>query len=42
MHKSTRRYGTNPAPRGPLNWQWVEAILRAIDRYGPGTGADDA
>jgi hypothetical protein len=31
-------YGANPAPRGPLNWQWVQAILRAIDKYGPGMG----
>jgi hypothetical protein len=29
-------YGTNPRPRGPLNWDWVQAILRALDRYGPG------
>jgi pimeloyl-ACP methyl ester carboxylesterase len=29
-------YGSNPKPRGPLNWEWVQAILRAIDRYGGG------
>jgi hypothetical protein len=27
-------YGNNPQPRGPLNWQWVQAILRAIDKHG--------
>lgn len=31
-------YGPNPAPRGPLNWQWVQAILRAIDKHSPGMG----
>ena len=31
-------YGPNPAPRGPLNWQWVQAILRAIDRHSAGMG----
>lgn len=30
-------YGNNPQPRGPLNWAWVQAILRAIDKYGGGT-----
>jgi hypothetical protein len=29
-------YGDNPKPRGPLNWEWVHAILRAIDKYGGG------
>jgi len=29
-------YGDNPKPRGPLNWQWVQAILRAIDKHGSG------
>ena len=29
-------YGDNPRPRGPLNWQWVQAILRAIDKHGGG------
>lgn len=29
-------YGANPKPRGPLNWQWVQAILRAIDKRGGG------
>jgi hypothetical protein len=29
-------YGDNPQPRGPLNWSWVQAILRAIDRHGGG------
>jgi hypothetical protein len=25
-------YGSDPSPRGPLNWKWVQAILRAIDK----------
>jgi hypothetical protein len=29
-------YGQNERPRGPLNWEWVQAILRALDKYGPG------
>lgn len=29
-------YGNNPNPRGPLNWQWVQAILRAIDKNASG------
>ena len=29
-------YGTNPKPRGPLNWEWVQAILRAIDKNAGG------
>jgi hypothetical protein len=29
-------YGPNPQPRGPLNWAWVQAILRAIDKNSPG------
>jgi len=29
-------YGTNPKPRGPLNWEWVQAILRAVDKHGGG------
>lgn len=29
--------------RGPLNWEWMQAILRAIDRYTPhGSGASIA
>jgi hypothetical protein len=31
-------YGPNPRPKGPLNWEWVQAILRAIDKYGGGMG----
>jgi hypothetical protein len=27
-------YGANPKPKGPLNWEWVQAILRAIDKHG--------
>jgi hypothetical protein len=29
-------YGNNPQPRGPLNWAWVQAILRAVDKHGGG------
>jgi len=29
-------YGNNPEERGPLNWSWVQAILRAIDKHGGG------
>lgn len=29
-------YGNNPQERGPLNWQWVQAILRAVDQHGGG------
>jgi Serine aminopeptidase, S33 len=29
-------YGNDPEPRGPLNWKWVQAILRALDRNGHG------
>jgi hypothetical protein len=25
-------YGHDPSPRGPLNWKWVQAILRAVDK----------
>ena len=30
------QYGSNPKPRGPQNWEWVQAILRAIDKHGAG------
>ena len=26
-------YGDNPKPRGPWNWEWVQASLRALDRH---------
>jgi hypothetical protein len=26
-------YGPNARPRGPLNWEWVQAMLRAIDKH---------
>ncbi|MCW2306707.1 lipase family protein [Rhodobium gokarnense] len=26
-------YGNNPRQKGPLNWEWVQAIFRAIDRH---------
>jgi hypothetical protein len=29
-------YGNNPEERGPLNWKWVQAILRALDKHGGG------
>jgi len=29
-------YGNDPQARGPLNWKWVQAILRAIDKNSPG------
>src|SRR4029077_12850885 len=29
-------YGTNPLQKGPENWAWVQAIVRAIDKYGGG------
>src|SRR5258708_10817252 len=32
-------YGTNPRPRGPLNWEWVQAILRAVNKHGGRMGA---
>jgi hypothetical protein len=31
-------YGTNPKAKGPLNWEWVQAILRALDKHGGGMG----
>jgi hypothetical protein len=27
-------YGLNPKPKGPLNWEWVQAILRTLDNHG--------
>jgi hypothetical protein len=29
-------YGANTKPKGPLNWEWVQAILRALDKHGGG------
>jgi hypothetical protein len=29
-------YGDQPGERGPLNWKWVQAILRALDKHGHG------
>jgi len=29
-------YGTNPKQKGPQNWEWVQSILRAIDKRGGG------
>lgn len=34
-----REYGENRRPRGPLNWEWVQATLRAVDKHGGGMGA---
>ncbi|HET9575343.1 MAG TPA: hypothetical protein VFP04_03015 [Nitrospira sp.] len=31
-------YGANTEPKGPLNREWVQAILRALDKYGGGIG----
>jgi hypothetical protein len=33
-------YGPNPQPRGPENWHWVQAIVRAIDKHGFGMSGD--
>lgn len=33
-------YGANPKPRGPLNSEWVQAILRALDKHGGGMSQD--
>lgn len=33
-------YGSNPQARGPENWRWVQAIVRAIDKYGFGMSSD--
>ncbi|PBB20400.1 alpha/beta hydrolase [Mesorhizobium sp. WSM4313] len=32
-------YGSNPKQRGPLNWEWVHAILKALDKHGGGMSA---
>jgi hypothetical protein len=29
-------YGNEPAPRGPENWRWVQAIVRTLDKYAGG------
>lgn len=31
-----QEYGENPRPRGPQNWEWVQAIIRAIDKHHEG------
>lgn len=36
--KVDAEYGVDPTPRGPQNWRWVQAILRAIDKDSPGMG----
>lgn len=30
--------GPEPGARGPQNWRWVQAILRALDKNNPGLG----
>lgn len=32
-------YGNNPKARGPLNWEWVQAIIRALDKNAGGLSA---
>jgi hypothetical protein len=32
-------YGANPRPKGPLNWEWVQAILKALDKHGGGVSS---
>jgi len=32
-------YGGSPGERGPQNWRWVQAILRALDKKVPGMGS---
>ncbi len=29
-------YGNNPKERGPLNWEWVQAIINAVDKHATG------
>jgi hypothetical protein len=36
MDDVNAEYGANPKPRGPENWSWVQAIVRAVDKYGGG------
>jgi hypothetical protein len=31
-----QEYGANPKQKGPLNWEWVQAIIRAIDKHATG------
>jgi hypothetical protein len=31
-----QEFGTNTTEKGPQNWAWVQAITRALDRYGGG------
>jgi hypothetical protein len=33
-------YGDNPRQKGPLNWEWVQAIFRAIDRHSDAITSD--
>jgi pimeloyl-ACP methyl ester carboxylesterase len=32
-------YGDDPAPRGPQNWKWVRALVRALDKHVGGISA---
>ncbi len=33
-------YGNEPAPRGPENWKWVQALVRVLDKHGGGATGD--
>jgi pimeloyl-ACP methyl ester carboxylesterase len=33
-------YGGDPRSRSPENWRWVQALVRAIDKYGFGTSGN--
>jgi hypothetical protein len=33
-------YGNEPAPRGPQNWKWVQALVRVLDKHGGGASGD--
>ena len=36
MDNVNAEYGATAEPRGPENWKWVQAIIRALDKYGGG------
>ena len=33
-------YGDNERERGPENWEWVQAIIKSIDLFSPGTSEE--
>jgi hypothetical protein len=39
LEQVDKEYGNNPRAKGPLNWEWVQAILRAIDKHVRGVSA---